>query len=135
MNHEDYITCSVPNSIAANLRAVWAHPPNAFLPVTWGSMGVCDADKQMRLCCAFSSSVSDPRLGPGSGARQAERTSARAASPSIGKHRRFRNATGPRNGAKAAHGYAHSGGEPNSREPEDKQLRRSADEADVLDHS
>ena len=85
-----------------------------------GSIGVCDANKQMRRCGAIPSSVSDSRLGPDSRARQAERTSARAAGPAIGKHRRFDGATGRGNRTKAADGYAYSGGGPNSREPEDK---------------
>ena len=89
-------------------------------PPTRESIGVCDAYKQMRRCGAIPSSISDSRLGPDSRARQAERTSARAAGPAIGQHRRFRDATGRRNGAKAADGYAYSGGGPNSREPEDK---------------
>jgi hypothetical protein len=95
-------------------------PEEHSWPPTRGSIGVCDAYKQMRCCGAISSSVSDTCLGPDSSrARQAERTGARAAG-SIGKHRRFDDATGRGSGAKAADGYAYSGGGPNSREPEDK---------------
>jgi hypothetical protein len=69
---------------------------------------------------SVSSSIANARLAADSSSRKGERTGARAGSPAIGEHRRFRNAGGRGYGGKAADGDAYSGGRPNSSRPKDR---------------
>jgi hypothetical protein len=99
------------------------------------SIGVSLACNWKCRCRSISSSVPDSRVVPDNRSRQAERPSARAADPAIGKHRRFRNPTRRYCPVKVPDGDAYSCAGRNPSRPEDRPFRRQADPAHVLGRS